>query len=370
MLISSPLLLDIMFLWNNDSIWEGIKNGEKHLATFLLPWVIIGSSFSFDFKRILKGFTWLFTGILMLGLLRYILLYPEEISKFLEGIEVWKMGYDFSLSLNLHAPALNMHIAFLLVANFYLLVENIRNRRANRTKAFQIVFFAFSVILLLVVNTRMAFLNALFGVFLIFIIQLLKKQSLKKLITQTAILFTIFSVLAIFFVKTFPYVITKYTEITFKHMDKIGRLDELENPEGEVYNALVTRVSIWKTAWGLISEHPIYGVGAADARKVLIKQYENTNQKFLYRHEFPTHNQYLDFFLKYGVLGFLVSGLFIVIAIRIGLSSNNPLALFLGVLYFTSNLTDDFLVRFDGIVFYSFWLSLFAVPYLSKNSDK
>ena len=41
--------------------------------------------------------------------------------------------------------------------------------------------------------------------------------------------------------------VKKYTDVTFKHMDKIGSLDDFENPEAEVYSSLVTRLSIWKS---------------------------------------------------------------------------------------------------------------------------
>jgi O-antigen ligase len=370
LLIASPLLLDLLFLWNNDSVWDGVKNGEKHLSTFLLPWAILGQAFTIDVRRVLKGYTWLFTSLLTLGLIRYIFLFPEEISKYLAGIEVWKMGYHFALSLKLHAPALNMHIAFLLVTNFYLIVDNLRQKRSRNTQILQFVCFILSVILLLAVNTRMALLNAFLGIFLILVWELLRRQPRRKLLNQAAIVLVIFSVLGLMFVKTFPYVISKYTDVTFKHMDKIGRLDEIENPEAEVYNSLVTRVSIWKTAWEIGIRHPFTGVGAADARKTLVQEYANTGQEFLYRHEFPTHNQYLDFFLKFGVLGLLVVVFFVFGPVWTGFKTDVSLASFLGVLFFTSNLTDDFLVRFDGIVFYAFWFSVFMNRHLSWNSGR
>jgi hypothetical protein len=36
----------------------------------------------------------------------------------------------------------------------------------------------------------------------------------------------------------------KYSTVTFAYMDKVGKLDEIENPEAKVFNSFVTRVHL------------------------------------------------------------------------------------------------------------------------------
>jgi hypothetical protein len=50
----------------------------------------------------------------------------------------------------------------------------------------------------------------------------------------------------------------------------------------------------------------------------------------------------------------------------LGIKSKNPLIVAFFFLFFTCNLTDDFLIRFDGIIFSGFWLTIFSCYYMQK----
>ena len=91
----------------------------------------------------------------------------------------------------------------------------------------------------------------------------------------------------------------------------------------------------------------------------MIFLFKRTNQKFLAKHEFPVHNQLLDSLLKFGILGFISSLLYLLQIGYLGIKSNQTLIIFFFILFFTSNQTDDFLIRFDGIVYSSFWSCIF-----------
>jgi O-antigen ligase len=172
------------------------------------------------------------------------------------------------------------------------------------------------------------------------------------------------------FAKAFPFIIDKYTKVTFAHMDMVGRLDELENPEAQVYSSFVTRVSIWKTAWERAQKDLWIGVGAADGKDELNQAYVDTNQKFLAKYKFPTHNQFLDFLLKFGIAGLIGVLLYVMHVLWLSLQTKNALIFFFFVLFFTSNLTDDFLIRYDGITFSALWISVFAVIAMNARLNK
>ena len=369
-IIAIPFLLDLFFLWNNDSLYEGIKNGEKHLSMFFFPLFIIGQTFVISLRKVLRIYTVLFTLILIFCFIYHVTISYEQFEKYLKGVEVWRMGYQFALSMDLHAPALNMHIAFLVVCNFYLLLTEFLDKKRMKSLVYQFLLFGANLFLLFIVNTRLAVINALIGLVLVSFLELFRKTSPKKLIGITVATLGLIAIFIFSFTKTFPYFIKKYTDITFAHMDKVGKLDEIENPEAEVYSSLVTRISIWKTTWEKSLENPLHGVGAADSRKVLTQAYIDSDQQFLAKHKFPIHNQYLDFLLKFGILGLIGMLIYIFHILWVGWKQKLSIVLFFFMLFLTSNLTDDFLVRFDGITFSAFWISIFAAMYWNSRLHK
>ena len=342
--ISVPLILDLIFFWNNVSCSGWAKSSEKHLTCFLFPLFIIGQIHKIDLIRILKVYSAVFSTLLLLGLARHMILSFESFESYLRGYEVWKMGYQYALSMGLHAPALNMHVSFLVVINLYLFLTIILMNKGKRLSIGRAIMFLISFCLLLIINTRLAFLNSILGIFLIIFLEF-SKTSRKNLIRTSAVFFLTITFFVSIFIKVFPYTIEKYTSVTFKHIDKIGKLDEFENPEAEVYNGLVTRLSIWKTALGLANEHFWFGVGGANAKEELANEYIRTNQMFLAKYKFPVHNQYLDFYLRFGFLGLLGVLTFMLHIFWTGVRWKSSLLIFFFLLFSLSNFTDDFLIR-------------------------
>lgn len=369
LLIAIPFLLDLFFLWNNDPWTDGFKHMEKRLSTLLFPLFIIGQTFVIDLKKVLRIYTVAFTAILFILFLRFLWIEPELMTKYLSGIDLWEMGYSFANSTTVHAPALNMHVAFLVVASAYLCIKY-GIERINRRFFIQLVITITSLFLLLFINTRLAIANAFFGVFVVLFLELVKKVSRKKLVSISLGVLLTFMLVGGAFAKAFPFIIDKYTKVTFAHMDMVGRLDELENPEAQVYSSFVTRVSIWKTAWERAQKDLWIGVGAADGKDELNQAYVDTNQKFLAKYKFPTHNQFLDFLLKFGIAGLIGVLLYVMHVLWLSLQTKNALIFFFFVLFFTSNLTDDFLIRYDGITFSALWISVFAVIAMNARLNK
>jgi O-antigen ligase len=160
----------------------------------------------------------------------------------------------------------------------------------------------------------------------------------------------------------------KYSTQIFSNMDKVGKLDEIDHPEIAVYSSFVTRVSIWKSAWELSLKNLPFGVGASDGKPELVKYFKETNQIFLAEYEFPTHNQFLDFLLKFGIVGPIVALSYIGFIAYLGIKTKNAVIIAFFLLFFISNLTDDFLLRFDGIAFSGLWISIFASYWLQQKS--
>ena len=262
-----------------------------------------------------------------------------------------------------------MHLAFVCIICFYFTVFNFSEKRSLIQKTLSIILFLFSFFFVLCVNTRMALFQSIVGFIIVFFYEVLKRYSIKKvLLIFVSIVFFVTGTLYIF-IKENPYMKEKYSTITFANMDKVGKLDEIKDPQIVAFNSLVTRVSIWKSALELSIENLPFGVGSSDGRPELVNYYKKTNQKFLAKYEFPTHNQYIDFLLKFGLLGLVVVIFYITTIGYIGYKTKNTIIVFFFFLFLTSNLTDDFLIRFDGIAFSGFWFSVFGALWLQKFKD-
>lgn len=367
-IIASPFLLELVFFWNNDSLVQGIKSIEKTSALVLFPLFILGNYQRISFLKLLRYYVNGTTLVMIIFTLRFLLVFPEYVTKYWHGVHLWEMGYVFANSIGIHAPALNMHLAFVSVAALYLLLDSWQIKKDYRTSILSVLVFVFSFFFVLLVNTRMALFNVLTGYLLVVFSFFLAHFNLKKMMLYSVAIGGVVLGILILFVQKNPYMKEKYGAVTFAYMDKVGKLDEIDHPEIKVFNSLVTRVSIWKSAWELSLQHLPFGVGASDGKPELVKYYKQTHQYFLAEYAFPTHNQFLDFLLKFGVLGPLVVLLYIGTIGYLGIDLKNALVFSFFFLFFTSNLTDDFLLRFDGITFSGFWFSIFGSLWLQQKN--
>jgi hypothetical protein len=366
-LISCPLVLEIIMFWNNDSFGKGLKSLEKYSSLLVFSLFILGNYQRVQFLKILKFYCITTTSIILFFFVRFIIFFPDLIYKYINGIDLWEMGYEFSNSIGIHAPVLNMHLAFVSICSLFFVFESFRLQQKRILKMSHIIVFILSFFFVLFVNTRMALFNALIGFGFVFVCEVLCKYDLKKVMGTMVVLLVTLGGVLFFFVQNNPYMKEKYSSVTFAHMDKIGKLDEIDHPEAKVFNSLVTRVSIWKSGWELAVKNLPFGVGASDGKPELVKYFKQTNQHFLAKYEFSTHNQFLDFLIKFGLLGPLVVLLYIATIAYLGFSLKNAVVLSFFFLFLMSNLTDDFLLRFEGIVFSGLWMSIFGSYWLQQK---
>lgn len=366
LIIASPFLLEILFFLKNDSFFEGIKMLEKTATLFVFPIIIVGNYKYIDFYKLLKWYSSLTTLIILFFFIRFRIVFDYLFFNYYNGVDLWEMGYEFSNSIGIHAPALNMHLAFVSICSFFFLLRSFTSYTSHFYKFLIIVQFLMSFFFLLIVNTRMALFNALVGFLIVIGFHLKSSISFKRISILFIFSFFLIGSILFLFVKKNTFMKEKYTTEIFTNIDKIGKLDEIKQPELVVYSSLVTRLSIWKSTYDLAIQNLPFGVGSSDGKPELFEYYKKTNQQFLLKYEFPVHNQYLDFLLKFGFIGALVVLMYIFNIARIGYKLKNPIVLSFFFLFFTSNLTDDYLIRFDGIVFSGLWISIFTAYCLQE----
>ena len=364
LLISIPFLIEVLMFWNNDYVYYGFKSLEKKIIYLFVPFFILSSPFKIDVFKIINYWTKIMCITLICFLINYIILFNENIKNYLNGIDVWDMGYSFSRSIyHNHAPALNLIVSFCSICSLYVFFNNVKKKKIQ--KFFDCLIYIILINFVFLINTRMAVFCSILGSLFITIYKYKFSFTAKRIFFIT----TLISIFVVLFINFFPYIIQKYTTVSFRNLDKIGRLDDFENPEGEIYNSLVTRLSIWRAAINLSKRNLCVGVGASDGKRKLFEYYYETDQMFLFKYKFPVHNQYLDYLVKFGVIGLILLILYMIIPFYIGCKIHNSLIIYYSLSFIVSNMTDDFLIRFDGTVYSCIFISLFGYLYVS-NQDK
>jgi O-antigen ligase len=141
---------------------------------------------------------------------------------------------------------------------------------------------------------------------------------------------------------------------------------------GRGWGGKTVRLTIWKCSFDVVKEHWLLGVGTGDTQDELQKAYEK--RKFYFAsmyNRYNAHNQYIQNLLMNGILALfiflaaLLYPVFISINKRVGIHIYTIFLLAIMLIF----CTESFLEINKGIVFYSFFNSIFAFSLLKQNRN-
>ena len=130
------------------------------------------------------------------------------------------------------------------------------------------------------------------------------------------------------------------------------------------------RLAIWKTSAYLITNKPLIGYGTGDVKDVLLVEYQSRNLSFILDKKLNAHNQFLQTTIAIGLVGGILLIMMLLIPIFMSLKNKHYLYLGFLLLMIINFSTESMLERQLGVVFYSFFNSLFFISYFSFNSLK
>lgn len=129
------------------------------------------------------------------------------------------------------------------------------------------------------------------------------------------------------------------------------------------YSGTSFRFKIWKNTIEVFDESKFIGHGIGKSQNILMDQYHKVNFRRAYLGNFNAHNQYLQTLIDSGILGFLsLIAMLFSFAMCSKFGSNLSL---ISILVFITLLTESFLIRQGGIVFYCLIVNLLLV--VEKN---
>lgn len=250
-----------------------------------------------------------------------------------------------SYSKFLHPTYFSFYLNFVVI---FLLVE-LRNGLFRFSKT-TIILFAVVIVFLLVnitlLNARTATATAYLAV-LLFLVNWFYRS--KYWLNGTLLCIALFSGLG-------------FLQYQVLHISK-NRLQQLTSVinhttnENE-YNSTTVRIHLWRSAWELIKEQPLLGVGTGDIKEELVKKYSKNNFEPGVTFRYSPHNQYIHTTVILGFAGLLLLVACLGIPLVLSFLNKNPLYFYLLFIIILNNITESLMEVEKGIFFFAFFNSL------------
>lgn len=125
-------------------------------------------------------------------------------------------------------------------------------------------------------------------------------------------------------------------------------------------SSLFQRLVYWKTAIYLIKNHFWLGTGTGDVKMAFEQAHEKLNTSLDRQYWLRAHNQFLTFFVSFGILGFVYFLLLFFWPFLLPRMSYLHIVFLL--IFFVSCITEDTLETQAGVTFAAFLYTLFSVP--------
>ena len=203
-----------------------------------------------------------------------------------------------------------------------------------------------------------------FAVSLYFYIRISQKLLHKLLLVIASVLILIISGLSI------PPVKRQWNDF-FDLSAKTTIILDQDSSLGRSWGGKALRIAIWKCSADILKDHLLIGVGTGDVQDSLQMAYENRKFYFASRYNrYNAHNEYLQITLANGLPGILI--LLSCIAYPLfqykKKFSGNTYLLFL-LLFTVAAVSESLLEANKGIIWYSFFNSIFAFGYLKSDQQ-
>ncbi len=329
-------LLLILSLVYTDDIAYSFKKFESMSSLFIFPFL-----FSFLSKFPLKIFKninrFLFYFILSVALLNitfFLMIWLGGDATFKNVMRHYVFLIDNGLgNYNIHPIYMSMHLCIAIIFCMYLI-----------TKKTSVKLISPLILIL--------------GILFFFLFLLSKKGPIISLALVTVVYFFIKTKMKhkVFFLLSmivfFSLIFSSQT--SRDHFYEILNVKDIR--EGEMSSSNI-RYTIYKCSFNLFKKEPLLGYGVGDSNNELIKSYKDVSSKLFYD-KYNTHNQYLSFLLRVGLIGliFILASFFFLF--RKEIKNSNYLFLMVFCFYLLEMFTENILERQDGVIFYSFFVAL------------
>jgi O-antigen ligase len=360
LLLVSFYILHIISLLYSSNLSYAFFDLQVKLGFLLFPLILSAFSFSSDeIKRFKVAFI---GGVFFASVV--CLFYAFQ--SYYKEADVDSFFYE-SYSHFLHPGYFTIYLSFaiLLVADSMFNQPHF-NKRCRWAELFLMIFLLGNISLL---TSRTAWITSVIMLLIYFFILIYQKR-----IMNTQWVFIIAIVLSIVLLQLIPLnFYNRFTQVEETVNSIVKPVTPQENSvipvESNDESSSSVHLTLWKNAIKLICQHPLFGVGIGDIHDELNKEYSKNNFQFGIGKNFNPHNQYLHTGVSLGVIGILVLLLMLVFPFVYSMKHQEWIYALFILIIFLNSMTESILERQAGILFFSFFNSLFAVYLFSKEES-
>lgn len=245
---------------------------------------------------------------------------------------------------NIHAPYLAFLIVFTVICAFKIKFSN-NKKRHN--------FIKFFVIIILI--TSLFFLSGLMSlvILMLFLVHYFMFEiALSNKIKAFIVLLILSSISLLIYGASNSH----------KEKSAVGSENFFYRIQNIGYDYSVRSGNI-KSSIIVISENLFFGVGADGGIKELLKHRKKKTEAYINKHN--SHNVFLEVFVRYGFIGFVIYMIIVINLIRKAIVNRDYYFKWFLIVFFIAGLTESYLERQIGLVFFVF-ISLFFLTEYTK----
>jgi O-antigen ligase len=267
--------------------------------------------------------------------------------------------YDDSLTLLIHMQSIYYALIVTLALFVYIYLLQ------KRSFAIEYIGLAYlSIAFLLVFHFMLASRIAiiiLYSVFLIFgIIYIVRKRKF----WQGAALIVGLVIAALVLPRLFPKTMNRFNELNYPgyRFNNHG-VESHYNMDltADQWNGANIRLAVWKCGWELAGKYWLAGAQLGDKQDRLVDIYRSKQFDFAIETHRNMHNNYLDIFCTFGLIGFLLFLFgYLVIPIRKAIRTEDILGLIIIASLGTCLITETYMNRSIGCLLLGFFLSFIS----------
>jgi len=233
---------------------------------------------------------------------------------------------------------------FVIALSFILLTKN------STLKRFRAIAAIILIISIISLNSRIIF----FGTLLLMFIVALESLSWKVFAVLVTSLILATALVMPFFQKTYVY--NKLVNGTVWELNKnIGT----HNTDPKTTSD--SRMSRWIVGWELVKEKPFFGHGSGMENEKLLQKFKEKNMKLSIEKGYNSHNQFLGFLIRFGIIGATSILLYFGSNLYFALRSRDLIYIYFLLLLATIFLIENYIDRNMGLNLITLMSSLFLI---------
>lgn len=337
-------LIHVLGLIYSNNLGDGLFNLEVKLSMFILPLMLF-----FTFRNYSENIQKNVIRAFVIGSLAAVLInLTISLYSFSKTGKTDEFIYS-GVSHFFHVSYMSLYICLAL---FFLLriTLNSFSRVSFQTK----LLFLFAILLMTVYIILLSSKAGLIGFIFIIIyfgIFVFRKQRLRP----TFVWLSIVTMIILFFG------IIKFSPMNERFRIMLWSLENRQFAYENQYDGTMERMLVWQTSMELGLDNFVAGVGTGDVKDELIKKYLSKNMGLTAEKQLNSHSQYLETFVAFGIIGLLML-LIVLFYPLIALRKNNNHEFNAFIILFILNIFVESMFETQaGVVFFSFFYSLFMV---------